>query len=75
MTELQKKLLSEIIEAKEAKVSADTITPQSLDRLSHSSPEVARDESDLTYNELLVDYIKFKKSAIMKLHTFNRLWN
>ena len=73
MTELQKQLLNEFIE--QPKKENDTIIPQSLVSLSEASTEVARDESDLSYNELLEDYIKFKKPAIMKLHTFNRLWN
>jgi hypothetical protein len=59
----------------EPKEENDTIIPQSLVSLSEDTAEVARDESDLSYNELLEDYIKFKKPAIMKLHTFNRLWN
>tara|TARA_R110000803_G_scaffold109610_1_gene177982 strand:- start:649 stop:870 length:222 start_codon:yes stop_codon:yes gene_type:complete len=73
MTELQKQLLNEFVE--QPKKENDTIIPQSLVSLSEASTEVARDESDLSYNELLEDYIKFKKPAIMKLHTFNRLWN
>mgnify|MGYP006116225583 CR=1 FL=1 len=73
MTELQKQLLNEFVE--QPKKENDTIIPQSLVSLSEASTEVARDETDLSYNELLEDYIKFKKPAIMKLHTFNRLWN
>ena len=72
MTELQKQLLNEI---NEPKVSVDTILPQSLESSGELTTEVARDEYNLTYDELIEDFHKFEKRAIMKPQTFDRLWS
>ena len=72
MTELQKQLLNEI---KDTKVSVDTILPQSLESSGEPTIEGVRDEYNLTYDELIEDFIKFEKRAIMKPQTFDRLWS
>jgi len=53
----------------------DTITPSVEESSGELTGEGARDEFNLTYNQLIEDYIKFNKSAIMKESTFDRLWN
>jgi len=68
MTELQNKLLEEFNNLD------DTNTPSVEESSGELTGEGARDEFNLTYDELLEDYIKFNKSAIMKESTFNRLW-
>jgi hypothetical protein len=74
MTEEQRlTLLNKFIE--EPKVSVDTTIPQSLVSSGEDTLDVASDESKLTYDELLEEYIRFNKSAIMKPATFDRLWN
>ena len=69
MTELQKKLLGEINNIN------DTITPSVKESSVETTEEGPRDEYNLTYNELIEEFIKFDKSAIMKESTWNRLWN
>ena len=69
MTELQKKLLGEINN------QVDTITPSVKESSVELTEDVPRDEYNLTYDELIEDYIKFNKSAIMKESTWTRLWN
>ena len=72
MTELQKQLLGDL---REDKVSVDTILPQKLESSGEATTEFARDESTLTYDELIEDFITFNKSGIMTELTFWRLWN
>jgi hypothetical protein len=62
-------------EYKEEKVE-DVSSPTSVvDLLSKPTERVQRDEYTLTYDELLDEYHFFKKSAVMKPSTFDRLWN
>lgn len=83
MTEEQKKLLkkySELNTIKEPEYKEelveDVYSPTSVvDLLSKPTERVQRDEYNLTYDELLDEFHFFKKSAIMKPQTFDRLWN
>jgi hypothetical protein len=62
-------------EYKEEKVE-DVSSPTSVKELLVKPTErVQRDEYNLTYDELLEEYYFFKKSAVMKPQTFDRLWN
>jgi hypothetical protein len=62
-------------EYKEERVE-DVSSPTSVKELSVKPTErVQRDEYTLTYDELLDEYHFFKKSAVMKPSTFDRLWN
>jgi hypothetical protein len=62
-------------EYKEEKVE-DVTSPTSVKELLVKPTErVQRDEYNLTYDELLEEYYFFKKSAVMKPQTFDRLWN
>lgn len=80
MTEQQKQLLKKYsesikLEYKEEKVE-EVSSPTSVKELSAKPTErVQRDEYTLTYDELLDEYHFFKKSAVMKPQTFDRLWN
>jgi len=80
MTEEQKQLLKKYSELnkteyKEEKVE-DVSSPTSVvDLLSKPTERVQRDEYNLTYDELIEEYNFFKKSAVMKPQTFDRLWN
>ena len=69
MTELQKKLLGEINN------HHDVIIPSEKETSVETTEEGPRDEYNLTYDELIEDYIKFNKRAIMKESTWNRIWN
>lgn len=69
MTELQKKLLGEINNIN------DIITPSVKESSVETTEEGHRDEYNLTYDELIEEFIKFNKSAVMKESTWNRLWN
>lgn len=80
MTEEQKRLLkkySEInkTEIKEENETIDTLLPNEIESSGELDYKVARDESTLTYEELIEDYHKFNKPAVMTLKTFERLWN
>lgn len=79
MTELQKQLLNDMnnkkVVSEEVKETIDTQLPQSVESSVEVTTEVARDEYNLTYDELMEDFVKFNKRAIMKPQTFDRLWN
>lgn len=79
MTELQKQLLNEMntqaVVLDEVKLSVDTILPQKIESSLETITEGERDEYNLTYDELLEDFHKFGKKAIMKPQTFDRLWS
>ena len=72
MTENMKTLLGEL---RDDKVSVDTIIPLQVETPPEVITDGSSDESKLTYDELLEEYIRFNKSAIMKPETFDRLWN
>lgn len=76
MTEEQRKnLFSKFTEIKEEKETIDTMLPQSIENTGESISVSARDESKLSYSELIEDFITYEKSAVMTLKTFERLWN
>jgi len=79
MTEEQRKNLfsrfTEITQIKEEEETIDTILPQSIETPRESISDTSRDESKLTYEELIEDFITYEKPAIMSLKTFERLWN
>ena len=79
MTELQKQLLNDMnskkVVSEEVNETIDTQLPQNIESSGELTPEVARDEYNLTYDELIEDFHKFGKRAIMKPQTFDRLWN
>jgi hypothetical protein len=86
MTEEQKRLLEKysglfttnepITEVLEEVIPQDVSLPSSpLDLSSKPTGRVQRDEATLTYDELIEEFYFFKKSAVMKPETFNRLWN
>ena len=76
MTEEQRlSLLSKLNDTEKKEETIDTQLPQSIESSVEPMPEGARDEYNLTYDELIEDFIKFDKRAIMKPQTFDRLWN
>ena len=76
MTEEQRlSLLSKLKDTEKKEETIDTQLPQSIESSVELTTEVARDEYNLTYDELIEDFIKFDKRAIMKPQTFDRLWN
>ena len=79
MTELQRQLLNDMnkkqVVSEEVKLSVDTLEPSIIESSLDTSGETVRDEYNLTYDELIEDFIKFEKRAIMKPQTFDRLWN
>lgn len=76
MTQEQRlSLLSKLKDTEKKEETIDTILPQSVESSVEVTTEVARDEYNLTYDELIEDFIKFEKRAIMKPQTFDRLWN
>jgi hypothetical protein len=76
MTEEYKlSLLSKLKNTENEKLSVDTILPQKIESSLETITEVARDEYNLTYDELIEDFHKFEKRAIMKPQTFDRLWS
>lgn len=72
LSPLQKQLLEGITARK---VKSEVSVPLIKDMSSESISDTPRDEFTLTYDELLVDFIKFNKSAVMRMETFNRLWS
>jgi len=71
LTPLQRQLLTGTTASKpKSEVSVPSVEVMS----SESIYEGPRDESTLTYNQLLEDFIKWDKSAVMKPETFERLW-
>ena len=76
MTEEQRlSLLSKLKDTEKKEETIDTQLPQSIESSVEVTTEVARDEYNLTYDELMEDFVKFNKRAIMKQQTFDRLWN
>lgn len=76
MTEEQRKnLFSKFTDVVEEKETIDTLLPQSIESSVETIVEGARDESNLTYEELIDDYLTFNKKSVMTLKTFERLWN
>lgn len=72
LTELQKKLLGDLREDKSSvEVELPSVTESSLE-LTETGP---RDEFNLTYNQLIEEFVKWDKKGIMKESTFERLWN
>ena len=59
----------------EDKISVDTIIPLEIESPLEIITDGPRDESKLRYEELLEDYHKYEKSAVMQSKTFDRLWN
>ena len=76
MTEEQRKnLFSKFTDVVEEKETIDTMLPQSIERSGDVIVEGARDESNLTYEELIEDFLTYNKKSVMTLKTFERLWN
>lgn len=80
MTEEQKRLLEKYSELNKSKLKEENTEivsiPSSVTNLSKNQTErVQRDEFNLSYDELIEEFNFFKKSAIMKPSTFERLWN
>jgi hypothetical protein len=72
LSPLQRQLLEGITASK---VKSEVSVPPVKVMSSESNSDTPRDESTLTYEELLEDFVKFDKSAVMKPETFDRLWN
>lgn len=72
LSPLQKQLLEGITASK---VKSEVSVPLVKDMSTESNSDTLRDESTLTYDELLVDFVKFNKSGVMKAETFDKLWN
>lgn len=76
MTEEQRKnLFSKFTDVVEEKETIDTMLPQSIESSGEVIVEGARDESNLTYEELIEDFLTYNKKSVMTLKTFERLWN
>jgi hypothetical protein len=76
--EARKALLSkytEITEFKDETNSIDTELPIDIESSGDTIKSIPSDESNLTYDELIVEFNQFKKSAVMSPITFQRLWN
>jgi hypothetical protein len=76
MTEEQRKnLFSKFTEISEEKETIDTMLPIELESTGETTYDTPRDESNLTYEQLIEDFRTFNKPAVMTLKTFQRLWN
>lgn len=80
MTEEQKRLLKKYSELnkteyKEEKVEEVSSPTSEVEVFLKPTERVQRDEYKLSYDELIEEYNFFKKSAVMKPETFDRLWN
>jgi len=76
MTEEQRKnLFSKFTDVVEEKEMIDTMLPQSIESSVELIKDGPRDESNLTYEELVEDFLTYSKKSVMTLETFERLWN
>lgn len=73
--EERQKLFNKLKETNEVVETIDTLLPSELESSGEVISTHARDESNLTYEQLIEDYHTFNKPAVMTLKTFERLWN